>query len=153
MAMQESSVGLPAVLVLPDWDGLNEYEFKRVQMLASMGYVALGVDIYGVPSGTVVEDFVERSAQAIFWRSNPELYVQRIRVALVSLKLFAFVDGEAVALIGYCFGGSVVVFDVFSDSNLKVDVSFHGGLANKPPMTTAPPMKPYLSYQNERRRR
>mmetsp|Transcript_38806 Transcript_38806/g.97484 ORF Transcript_38806/g.97484 Transcript_38806/m.97484 type:complete len:130 (-) Transcript_38806:1162-1551(-) len=76
-----------------------------------------------------------------------------IRVALVSLKLFAFVDGEAVALSGYCFGGSVVAFDVFSDSNLKVDVSFHGGLANKPPMTIAPPMKPYLSYQNERRRR
>mmetsp|Transcript_21302 Transcript_21302/g.55601 ORF Transcript_21302/g.55601 Transcript_21302/m.55601 type:complete len:109 (-) Transcript_21302:75-401(-) len=85
MAMQESSVGLPAVLVLPDWDGLNEYEFKRVHMLASMGYVALGVDIYGLPFGTVVEDFVELSAQATFWRSNPELYVHSRRPGVVEV--------------------------------------------------------------------
>lgn len=30
----------------------------------------------------------------------------------------------------------------------QVDVSFHGGLANHPPILTEPPMIPYLSYQS-----
>jgi len=35
------------VLVIHDWDGLNEYEFKRADMLAEMGYDAFAVDLYG----------------------------------------------------------------------------------------------------------
>ena len=35
------------VLVIHDWDGLTEYEHKRADMLASMGYDAFAVDLYG----------------------------------------------------------------------------------------------------------
>jgi dienelactone hydrolase len=36
---------LPAVVIFPDWDGVNDYEKKRATMLADMGYVALAADI------------------------------------------------------------------------------------------------------------
>jgi hypothetical protein len=36
---------LPAVVIFPDWDGVNAYEQKRATMLADMGYVAFAADI------------------------------------------------------------------------------------------------------------
>mmetsp|Transcript_20529 Transcript_20529/g.36616 ORF Transcript_20529/g.36616 Transcript_20529/m.36616 type:complete len:505 (-) Transcript_20529:152-1666(-) len=139
---------LPLVIVLPDWEGLNEYEFKRVRMLADMGYVALGADIYDLPIGTTVEAMDERIAYVTGFLSDPPMYVQRIRAAVTAAKALPYVDETKVGLIGYCFGGSGAVFDVFDDSSLQVDVSFHGGLANKPNTTTTPPMQPYMSYQS-----
>ena len=37
----------PAVLVVHEWWGHNEYARKRARMLAEMGYVALAVDMFG----------------------------------------------------------------------------------------------------------
>ena len=35
------------VLIIHDWDGLTNYEVKRADMLANMGYDAFAVDLYG----------------------------------------------------------------------------------------------------------
>ena len=35
------------VLIIHDWDGLTEYEVKRADMLADMGYDAFAVDLFG----------------------------------------------------------------------------------------------------------
>ena len=35
------------VLIIHDWDGLTDYEMKRADMLAAMGYDAFAVDLYG----------------------------------------------------------------------------------------------------------
>jgi len=72
---------VPVVVVLPDWDGLNGYEFKRVRMLAEMGYVALGADIYALPVGTVVEDMNQRIGLVREYRGDAPKYVRRIRAA------------------------------------------------------------------------
>ncbi len=37
----------PAVLVVHEWWGHNEYARKRARMLAELGYVALAVDMFG----------------------------------------------------------------------------------------------------------
>ena len=37
------SKNAPLVLLFHDWDGLTEYEIKRAEMLASMGYAAFTV--------------------------------------------------------------------------------------------------------------
>src|ERR1700744_5006497 len=37
----------PAVIVIPEWWGLNEYPKKRARMLARLGYVAMALDVYG----------------------------------------------------------------------------------------------------------
>lgn len=41
---------LPAVVIIPDWDGVNEYEKKRATMLAEMGYAAFAADIVSIYS-------------------------------------------------------------------------------------------------------
>src|SRR5438477_3227225 len=37
----------PGVLVVHQWKGLSDYEKKRAEMLAQMGYNVFAVDIYG----------------------------------------------------------------------------------------------------------
>ena len=37
----------PGVLVFPEWWGLNDYIKKRTKQIAELGYLALGVDMYG----------------------------------------------------------------------------------------------------------
>ena len=37
----------PGVLVFPEWWGMNEYIQKRTKQIAELGFVAMGVDMYG----------------------------------------------------------------------------------------------------------
>ncbi len=37
----------PAVLVVHEWWGLNDYARSRVKQLAGLGYIAFGLDMYG----------------------------------------------------------------------------------------------------------
>src|SRR5574340_1566711 len=37
----------PAVLVVPEWWGLNDYTRSRTRQLAGLGYIAMAVDMYG----------------------------------------------------------------------------------------------------------
>src|ERR1700742_5106556 len=43
----------PAVIVIPEWWGLNDYPKMRARMLAKLGYVALALDMFG--DGKVAE--------------------------------------------------------------------------------------------------
>jgi dienelactone hydrolase len=35
------------VLLIHDWDGLTDYEIKRADMLAEMGYAVFAADLFG----------------------------------------------------------------------------------------------------------
>ena len=37
----------PAVLVVHEWWGLNDYTKRRARMLAELGYIAMAIDMYG----------------------------------------------------------------------------------------------------------
>mmetsp|Transcript_6823 Transcript_6823/g.19213 ORF Transcript_6823/g.19213 Transcript_6823/m.19213 type:complete len:296 (+) Transcript_6823:2389-3276(+) len=147
-----------AVIVLPDWDHVNNYELARANMLAELGYVALAADIYGLPVNTSIPDMALRGSNATYWRSNPDLYVQRIRAAVESVKELQYVNSDSIGLIGYCFGGSGVVFDVFSDSSLKVWCAPHMQLYTNSCRSRCsfPPFPPYaalsLSFLSDRLR-
>lgn len=39
--------GAPMVLLMHDWDGLTDYEVKRADMLAQMGYSVFVADLFG----------------------------------------------------------------------------------------------------------
>ena len=50
----------PAVIVVPEWWGLNDYAKRRASQLAEMGYVAFAADMYG--DGKVTIDPKEAGA-------------------------------------------------------------------------------------------
>ena len=37
----------PAILVVPEWWGLNDYAMMRARELAKLGYIAMAMDMYG----------------------------------------------------------------------------------------------------------
>lgn len=123
----------PAVVILPDWDGVNSYEKKRATLLAEQGYVGFAADIYGKDLQEDL-DFPARIANSNLYRTDTELFIQRITAAVNLVKAHPMVDMNNIAIIGYCFGGTGVIEYAFSGmAGIKAVVSLHGGLTELPP--------------------
>jgi dienelactone hydrolase len=118
--------GAPMVLLIHDWDGLTDYEIKRAEMLAELGYSVFAADLFGAGvRPTKDEDKKQHTG---------ELYKDRQKLrkllygALDTAKAQGLNTGNAVAA-GYCFGGAVVLELARSRADLRGFVTFHGGLA------------------------
>lgn len=120
----------PAVLVVPEWWGLNDYPRNRAKQLAQMGYIAMAVDTYG--EGKVAADPKEAMAFAAPFYQNPALAKTRVDAALKKMKEYAQTDTSNIAAIGYCYGGFVVLNAAKQGADLKGVVSFHGNLSGVP---------------------
>ncbi|MGV8990269.1 MAG: dienelactone hydrolase family protein [Thiobacillus sp.] len=115
------------VLVVPEWWGANDYARKRARMLASEGYVALVVDMYG--NGQVATNPKDAGALAGNINKNPPLALSRFQAAEKFLDSQPNVKKGEIAALGYCFGGGVVLNMARAGLPLKSVVSFHGVLA------------------------
>lgn len=142
ISMADNMTTVPTVVIIPDWDGVNDYEKERATLLAKSGYAAFAADIYGrdLQEGL---DFNTRIQLSSLYRSDPDLYNQRIQAAIDLVKTLPGVDDDNLAIIGYCFGGSGVIEYAFSGSDdVKVAASFHGGHSSLP--TPEVTIAPYL---------
>lgn len=117
----------PGVLVVPEWWGANDYARKRARMLAEAGYVALVVDMFG--NGENAADPKEAGALAGTVNKNPPLALARFQAAEKFLSKQPGVKKNALAALGYCFGGGVVLNMARAGEPLKAVVSYHGVLA------------------------
>lgn len=120
----------PAIIVVPEWWGNNDYSKMRARMLAELGYIAIAVDIYG--DGKIGTDPKEAQALATPFYQNPELGKSRIEAAVEKIKEYPQTDPDKLAAIGYCFGGSMVLNAAKMGMPFKGVVSFHGGLTTVP---------------------
>jgi dienelactone hydrolase len=120
------SPGAPLVFLVHDWDGLTEYEIKRADMLADLGYAVFAVDLFG--AGIRPSELEDRQ------KLTNELYNDREKMRFLLNGAFDFAKSKganvdnAIAM-GYCFGGSAVLEFARSGANLKGFVTFHGGLS------------------------
>jgi len=131
VAYDESKKGIrPAILVVHEWWGLNNYVKSRAKQLAALGYIAMAVDMYG--NGKIAADPKEAQELATPFYKDPQLAKTRLDAALQKLKEYKQVDASKVAAIGYCFGGSVVLNAARLGADLNGVVSFHGGLIGAP---------------------
>ena len=121
----------PAVLVVHQWTGLGDYEKKRAEMLARLGYNVLAADIYG--KGIRPGNPKDAGAEAGKYKNDRALLRARVRAALDVLIGHELTDPKRVAAIGYCFGGTTVLELARSGADLAGVVSFHGGLSSPTP--------------------
>ena len=121
----------PAVLVVHEWWGLNDYPRMRAKQLAELGYIAFAVDMYG--NGKTVDNPTDAGNMSTPFYTNPQLAKDRFAAALKRLKEYSVVDPDNIAAIGYCFGGGVLLNNARLGENLNGIVSFHGGLVGTPP--------------------
>jgi len=113
------------VLLIHDWDGLTDYEVKRANMLADMGYAVFAADLFG--AGIRPKEIKDRR------QHTGELYKDRGKMrALVQGALEAAKSKGAnvnnAVVMGYCFGGAAVLEFARSGADVKGFVTFHGGL-------------------------
>lgn len=120
----------PAILVIPEWWGLNDYPKMRARQLADLGYVAFAVDMYG--NGKLAEDPKQAGSLAMPFYKDPVMAKKRFDAALAKLKSYPQVDTNNIAAIGYCFGGGMALNVARLGEPLKGVVSFHGSLIGTP---------------------
>ncbi len=126
----------PAVLVVHEWWGQNDYVRKRARMLAELGYTALALDMYG--EGRVADhpDDAKKFSSEVM--KNFPVAKERFLAAVEFLKKDPTVDPDRIAAIGYCFGGGVVLNMARQGVDLKGVASVHGSLAVIKPDTPTP---------------
>ena len=120
----------PAVLVVPEWWGLNDYAMMRARELAKLGYIAMAVDMYG--NGKTADNPDSAGAFAGPFYQNPQMAKNRLEAALAKLKSYSQTDSSKLAAIGYCFGGAMVLNTARMGLDVKGVVSFHGNLVGTP---------------------
>jgi dienelactone hydrolase len=120
------SANAPLILLIHDWDGLTEYEVKRANMLADMGYAVFAADLFGAGvRPTEVQDKRQHTGELYKDRNKMRTLMQ---AALDTAKSKGGKVNNAVAM-GYCFGGAAVLEFARSGADLKGFVTFHGGLS------------------------
>lgn len=120
----------PAILVVPEWWGLNDYAKSRAKQLAELGYIAMAVDFYG--NGKTADNPDSAGKLAMPFYKDLSMAKSHFDAALVQLKSYPQTDTAQIAAIGYCFGGAQVLNMARLGENLKAVVSFHGNLVGAP---------------------
>lgn len=134
VAYPESDKPAPLVLIVHQWKGLGDYEKSRADMLAEQGYTAFAIDMYG--QGIRPETREEAGAQAGKYKGDADLARGRLKAALDFGKTLKGVNSERVAIMGYCFGGTMALELARSGAPLDGTISFHGGLGTQKPAET-----------------
>ncbi len=115
-----------AVMLIHDWDGLDDYEKKRADMVAALGYDAFAVDLYG--KGNRPETMEARQAETKKLYGDRPLMRERLMAGMSQMSEMSGAGKAVVA--GYCFGGAAALELARSGEAEAVAgyVSFHGGL-------------------------
>lgn len=116
----------PIVLLIHDWNGLDEYEQRRSQMLAEQGYATFAVDLYG--QGVRPTNTEESQAESGKLYADRQAMRDRLFAGLQQARLMPGVDPDRVVAIGYCFGGAAALEFARAGADVDGFVSFHGGL-------------------------
>ena len=113
------------VLLIHGWDGLTDYEIKRADMLADLGYAVFALDLFG--AGVRPTELNDKRQHTGDLYKNREKMRALIKGALDTAKNRGATIENAVA-VGYCFGGAAVLELARSGADLKGFATFHGGL-------------------------
>lgn len=124
-AAAETPRGL--VVIVHDWDGLTDYERKRADMLAQMGYDTFALDMFGADTPLSTVDHRRAATGALYedrgrMRALLQAGVEQAR---------ARSQADAMVVAGYCFGGAAALEMARSDmaGQARGYATFHGGLS------------------------
>jgi carboxymethylenebutenolidase len=115
----------PALVVIHEWWGLNDWVKQQASDLADQGYVTLAIDLYRGQVATTPDE-----AHQIM-RGVPEDRANRdLLAATAYLRSLDKVYTKRVGAIGWCMGGGYALDLAVADPKLKVAVINYGHLAS-----------------------
>lgn len=113
------------VLIVHDWDGVNDHEIARADALAQSGYVGVAVDLFGRDAVLEGMDDYRRETGALY--ADRDMFRARIDAAAQAVAGLDDVPAQMV-ITGYCFGGAAALEAARAGMDMAGFVSFHGGL-------------------------
>jgi carboxymethylenebutenolidase len=118
---------LPALVVIHEWWGLNDWVKEQASKLADQGYVTLAIDLYRGKVATTPEEAHELMRGVPDDRANGDLLA-----AANFLRSQPNVDAMRVGDIGWCMGGGYALNLALADPKLKAAVINYGHLMVDP---------------------
>ncbi len=128
LARPEGKGPFPAVVVIQEWWGLDNWVKDQARALAKEGYVALAVDLYRGKVATKQEE-----AHQLMMGAPPDRILRDLKAALAFLRAQADVKKDRVGTIGWCMGGRWSLTLAVEDPHLAAVVAYYGA----PPTETA----------------
>jgi len=117
----------PALIVIHEWWGLNDWVKEQASKLADEGYVALAVDLYRGKVATTPEMAHE------IMRGVPEDRAKRdLHASVEFLKSQPNVKKDRIGSIGWCMGGGYALDVALEEPQLAATVINYGHLATDP---------------------
>ncbi|WAH96833.1 dienelactone hydrolase family protein [Arthrobacter sp. MMS18-M83] len=137
LARPEGADPGPAVLVCHENRGLTPHIQDVARRFAKAGYVALAPDLLSREGGTrsLDADAIPRALT----RAGAERHVSDFSAGFGYLRSLDFVDGERIAMNGYCFGGGITWQAAAEIPRLKATAAFYGPA---PDLDKVPSIKP-----------
>ena len=129
----EDSLGgkRPGVLLLHRRDGMSELTRKNTEMLARLGYVAFAADIFG--KSIRPKEVKEMQEQSAIYNKDRPLMRARAQAGFDVLRQNPMADPARLAVLGYCFGGTVAVELAETGAPALGTVTIHGSFRNFAP--------------------
>lgn len=125
--LPQASAKHPALIVIHEWWGLNDWIKQQAQHFAQQGYVTLAVDLY---RGKVATD--SEMAHELMRGLPQDRGVRDLTSAAAWLAHRPDVDAGRIGAIGWCMGGGYAAQLAVADPNLKAVVINYGSLPTDP---------------------
>jgi len=117
----------PAIIVIHEWWGLNDWVKEQAANLADQGYVTLAVDLYRGKVAKTPDEAHE------IMRGVPEDRAKRdLHSAFEFLASQSNVNKDRIGAIGWCMGGGYSLDVALQEPTLAADVINYGHLATDP---------------------
>ena len=117
----------PALIVIHEWWGLNDWVKQQAGKLADQGYVALAVDLY---RGKVADN--PDLAHELMRGLPQDRAINDLRAAFDFLASQANVKKDRIGAIGWCMGGGYALDTALAEPHLAATVIHYGHLATDP---------------------
>jgi carboxymethylenebutenolidase len=127
VALPDSAGKHPAMLVIHEWWGLNDWVKEQAEKLAAEGYVALAVDLY---RGKVATDPAE--AHELMRGLPQDRAIKDLKAAFDYLEARPDVKKESIGVIGWCMGGGLAMQLTVHEPRMRACVVNYGALPSDP---------------------
>jgi carboxymethylenebutenolidase len=117
----------PAIVVIHEWWGLNDWVKEQASKLADQGYVTLAIDLYRGKVASTGDEAHELMRGVPDDRATKDLLA-----ASTYLRSQKNVKPDKVGTIGWCMGGGYALTLALNDPKLAATVINYGHLASEP---------------------
>jgi carboxymethylenebutenolidase len=123
LALPEGAGRKPAIIVIQEWWGLNDFVKGKADEFAKKGYVAFAPDLY---RGKVATD--PDTAHQLMRGMPEDRAIRDLRAAFDYLRSRDDVDATRIGSIGWCMGGGYSLALALAEPKLAGAVMYYGRL-------------------------